>query len=91
MEKGLSRKDALGHYEAVRDLKIYLKPKGPNATINNPEWYTVSQKGKLKTTPQRKALHKLIKKIFSMGINQTKVLLLGFCWRVLLGLVNLHC
>lgn len=62
MEKGLSRKDALGHYEAMRDHKIDLNPKGPNATINNPEWYTVSQKGKLKTKPQRKALHKLIKK-----------------------------
>lgn len=67
MEKGLSREDALGHYEAVRDLKIYLNPKGPNATINNPDWYvqTDSSLDKLEITGQRKGLRDSIKeKIF---------------------------
>ena len=58
MEPRLSYDDALGHYEAVRDLKIYLNPKGPNATINNPDWYvhTGSSLDKLEPTGQRKGL-----------------------------------
>jgi zeta toxin-like protein len=67
MEKGLSLEDALGHYEAVRDLKIYLNPEGPNATINNPDWYTKDPKERrlLSPTPQREALQDSIKeKIF---------------------------
>lgn len=67
MEKGLSREDALGHYEAVRDLKIYLNPEGPNASINNPDWYTKDPKERrlLSPTPQRKVLRDSIKeKIF---------------------------
>ena len=67
MEKGLSLEDALGHYEAVRDLKIYLNPEGPNASINNPDWYTKDPKERelLSPTPQRKVLRDSIKeKIF---------------------------
>ena len=67
MEPRLSYEDALGHYEAVRDLKIYLNPKGPNATINNPDWYvqTDSSLDKLEITGQRKGLRDSIKeKIF---------------------------
>lgn len=68
MEPRLSYDDALGHYEAVRDLKIYLNPKGPNATINNPDWYVQADSSldKLEPTGQRKNLLKSIKeKIFA--------------------------
>lgn len=65
MEKGLSRKDAVAHYNATRDHKSDLNPKGPNATINNPDWYTKNQKGKLEPTPQRQVLRDSItEKIF---------------------------
>lgn len=52
----MEKEDALGHYEAVRDLKIYLNPEGPNASINNPDWYVKNPKGKLESTPQREVL-----------------------------------
>lgn len=68
MEPRLSYDDALGHYEAVRDLKIYLNPKGPNATINNPDWYVQADSSldKLEPTGQRKNLLKSIEeKIFA--------------------------
>ena len=63
MEPRLSYEDAVGHYEAVRDLKIYLNPKGPNATINNPDWYTKDPKERrlLSPTLQREALQDSIK------------------------------
>lgn len=66
MEKGLSLEDALGHYEVIKDHKSDLNPKGPNATINNPEWYKVTPKGKLKPTGKRKSLRESIQeKIFN--------------------------
>lgn len=66
MEKGLSREDAIGHYTVMQDYKSDLNPKGPNATINNPDWYTKeSEEGNLVPTLQREALQDSIKeKIF---------------------------
>ena len=34
----MEKEDALGHYEAVRDLKIYLNPEAQMPAINNPDW-----------------------------------------------------
>lgn len=66
MEKGLSREDALGHYKAMQDHKSDLNPKGPNATINNPEWYKRTSNNKLKPTGKRKSLRESIQeKIFN--------------------------
>ena len=63
----MEKEDALGHYEVTRDHKADLNPKGPNATINNPDWYvqTDSSLDKLEITGQRKGLRDSIKeKIF---------------------------
>lgn len=66
MEKGLSREDALGHYRVMQDYKSDLNPKGPNATINNPEWYKRTSNNKLKPTGKRKSLRESIQeKIFN--------------------------
>lgn len=62
----MEKEDALGHYEVTRDHKADLNPKGPNATINNPDWYTKeSEEGNLVPTLQREVLQDSIKeKIF---------------------------
>lgn len=63
MEPRLSYEDAVGHYEVTRDHKSDLNPKGPNATINNPDWYTKDPKERrlLSPTLQREALQDSIK------------------------------
>ena len=63
----MEKEDALGHYRVMQAHKADLNPKGPNASINNPDWYTKDpeERGLLSPTPQRKVLRDSIKeKIF---------------------------
>lgn len=62
----MEKEDAVGHYEVTQAHKADLNPEGPNASINNPDWYTKeSEEDNLVPTPQREALQDSIKeKIF---------------------------
>lgn len=62
----MEKEYAVGHYKVTQAHKSDLNPKGPNATINNPDWYTKDpEEENLVPTLQREALQDSIKeKIF---------------------------